>query len=86
MVWYMSLYRIGMLPGYVQSYSSSSKFIGKAHDVGLVSKVPTMDQTHKMADSHTLSMHIVAFLSAGRTVETYLGLILETKVMLLIQS
>ncbi len=51
--------RIRMLPGYMQGYSSSSKSIGKAHGIGLVPKVPTMDQTHKMADSHILSMHIV---------------------------
>ena len=42
-VWYVSLYRMGTLPGYVQDYSSRSKSIGKAHGIGLVPKVPTMD-------------------------------------------
>jgi len=58
-VWYVSLYRIGMLPGYMQGYSSCCKSLGKAHDVGKVPEVPTMDQTYKMADSDTMSMHIM---------------------------
>jgi len=33
-VWYMSLYRTGTLPGYMQDYSSNSKSIGKAHGMG----------------------------------------------------
>jgi len=61
-VWYVSPYRIGTLPGYVQNYGSNSKSVGKAQGIGLVTKVPTMDQTQKMADSHTLSMLIMARL------------------------
>ncbi len=42
--WYMSTYRIGKLPGYVQGYGSSSmSVLDKAHIIGLVPKVSTMD-------------------------------------------
>jgi len=65
----MSPYRIGTLPGYAQDYGSNSKSIGKAHSIGLLPKVPTMDQTHNMADSHTLSMPIVPRLFCLRQEE-----------------
>jgi len=71
----------------VQGYGSSSKTIGKAHSIGPVLKVPTMDQTCKTADLHTLCMQNCGktVIETERTIGTYLVLTPECGLLLLIQ-